>query len=268
MDSDQGDIASEQDVLRRTDADGVTTLTLNRPRSGNSLSHALVDALHGAFDAIAADRAVRVVVLAATGRLFCTGHDLNETLATTHADEKRTSNVHCAAMLQAIIDLPQPVIAKVHGTATAAGCELAATCDLTLAAASARFATPGVNIGLWCLAPQVALSRAIAPKHALQMLLTGDLIDAETAFRYGLVNEVVADDALDGRVEALARQIAGKSAYAVAMGKRSFYRQLEMSRRMAYDHVTEVMVRAFNAEDSKEGIAAFLEKRPPQWKDR
>lgn len=259
---------SNEAVLLREDQDGVTTLTLNRPDSGNSLSHGLVDALHESFDGIATDKSVRVVVLTATGRLFCTGHDLKETLATASADEKRDSNIRCSHMLEAMLNLPQPVIAKVQGTATAAGCELMATSDLAVAADSARFATPGVNIGLWCLSPQVAVSRAIAPKHAMQMLLTGDLIDCETALRFGLINEAVPAEELDGRVEALARQIASKSSYAVAMGKRSFYRQLELDRRQAYDHVNELMVRAFNSEDSKEGIAAFLEKRPADWKGR
>ena len=255
-------------VLLRNDDDGVTTATLNRPDSGNSLSHGLVDALHETFEVLGNDRAVRVVVLTASGRLFCTGHDLQETLDTADADDKRASNIRCARMLEAMLDLPQPVIAKVQGTATAAGSELVASCDLAIAAESARFATPGVNIGLWCLSPQVAVSRAIAPKHAMQMLLTGDLIDSETALRFGLINEAVPGGELDARVDVLARQIASKSPYAVAMGKRSFYRQLELSRHEAYDHVNELMVRAFNSEDSKEGIAAFLEKRSAVWKGR
>ncbi len=259
---------SNQSVLLRDDNDGVTTLTLNRPDSGNSLSHGLVDALHETFDALADDGSVRVIVLTATGRLFCTGHDLKESLATADADEKRASNIRCSYMLEAMLNLPQPVIAKVQGTATAAGCEVMATCDLAVAADTARFATPGVNIGLWCLSPQVAVSRTIAPKHAMQMLLTGELIDSETALRFGLINEAVPAADLDARVETLARHIASKSPYAVAMGKRSFYRQLELDRRQAYDHVNELMVRAFNSEDSKEGIAAFLEKRPASWKGR
>jgi enoyl-CoA hydratase/carnithine racemase len=268
MDSETANASVDEAVLLRADDDGVTTLTLNRPKSGNSLSHALVDALHESFDAIAGDDSVRVVVLTASGRLFCTGHDLKETLSTACADDKRASNIRCSRMLEAMLDLPQPVIAKVQGTATAAGSELVASCDLAVAAEHARFATPGVNIGLWCLSPQVAVSRTIAPKHALQMLLTGDLIDTETALRFGLINEAVAADELDARVDALARQVASKSPYAVAMGKRSFYRQLELGRREAYDHVNELMVRAFNSEDSKEGIAAFLEKRPAIWRGR
>jgi enoyl-CoA hydratase/carnithine racemase len=259
---------ADKSVLLRDDDDGITTLTLNRPESGNSLSHGLVDALHRSFDAIAGDASVRVVVLTASGRLFCTGHDLQETLATDDADDKRAANIRCSRMLETMLDLPQPVIAKVQGTATAAGSELVASCDLAIAADSARFATPGVNIGLWCLSPQVAVSRAIAPKHAMQMLLTGELIDAEKALRFGLINEAVPADELDATVDELARRIASKSPYAVAMGKRSFYRQLELNRREAYDHVNELMVRAFNSEDSKEGIAAFLEKRSAVWKGR
>lgn len=254
-------------ILGRSDTDGIATLTLNRPRSGNSLSHALVDSLKAALDEIAADDAVRVVVLAASGRLFCTGHDLNESLAGSPA-EKRTSNLVCSAMMQTIVDLPKPVIAKVHGIATAAGCQLVATCDLAIASSEAKFATPGVNIGLWCLSPQVAVSRAIAAKHAMQMLLTGDLIDAETALRFGLINEAVAPERLDQTVEELARKIAGKSPFAIAQGKRSFYRQREMSLSGAYDYVAEVLYRAIQSEDAKEGIAAFLEKRPADWKGR
>jgi len=268
MSSETAKADVNEPVLLRDDVDGITTLTLNRPKSGNSLSHGLVDALHQSFDAIAGDQSVRVVVLTASGRLFCTGHDLQETLATDDADEKRASNIRCSYMLEAMLNLPQPVIAKVQGTATAAGSELVASCDLAIAADSARFATPGVNIGLWCLSPQVAVSRAIAPKHAMQMLLTGDLIDSETALRFGLINQAVPADELDTAVDKLARQIASKSPYTVAMGKRSFYRQLELNRREAYDHVNELMVRAFNSQDSKEGIAAFLEKRPAVWKGR
>jgi len=268
MNSETAKGGANEPVLLRADDDGVATLILNRPASGNSLSHALVDELHDSFTAIAGDETVRVVVLTASGRLFCTGHDLQETLATDDADEKRSSNIRCARMLEAMLDLPQPVIAKVQGTATAAGSELVASCDLAIAADSARFATPGVNIGLWCLSPQVAVSRAIAPKHAMQMLLTGDLIDSETALRFGLINDAVSAEDLDAAVDKLARQIASKSPYAVAMGKRSFYRQLELNRREAYDHVNELMVRAFNSEDSKEGIAAFLEKRQAVWKGR
>lgn len=256
-------------VLLREDTEGIATLTLNRPRSGNSLSHALVAALQAAFDGIADDPDVRVVVLAGAGKHFCTGHDLNESLATKTGAEKRTSNAACNAMVQTIIALPQPVIARVHGTATASGCELAACCDLIVAADLARFATPGVNIGFWCYTPQVALSRVVGRKPAMEMLLTGDLISAEEALRFGLVNRVVPLADLDAAVADLTAKIASKSPDAVARGKKSFYRQYEMTRAAAYTYVTdEVIPDAFESEDAREGIAAFVEKRPPQWKRR
>lgn len=255
-------------VLLRDDADGIATLTLNRPASGNSLSHRLVRDLQAEVHRIAGDDTVRVVVIAASGRLFCTGHDLKESLATTSGEEKRAANLVCNRMMRSIVDSPKPVIAKVQGTATAAGCELVASCDLAIASTEARFATPGVNIGLWCLTPQVALSRAVSRKHAMQMLLTGKLIDAATAVRFGLINEAVPADALDATVTELATVIASKSPFAVALGKRSFYRQYEMDRGPAYDYVADQMVRAFQAEDAREGIAAFLEKRPPVWRGR
>ena len=259
---------TERTLLRR-DAGGVATLTLNRPKSGNSLSHRLVRALQDALDDIAEDRGVRVVILAAAGRLFCTGHDLNESRAAMEAPEtKRDATIACSRMMQSLIALPQPVIAQVHGIATAAGCELVASCDLVYASADAKFATPGVNIGFWCHSPQVALSRAVAPKHAMQMLLTGKLMSAETAFRMGLVSEVVAPEKLEEAVDEAAREIAGRSAYAVAQGKESFYRQLEMDRARAYDYASEVIYRTIQAEDAREGIAAFLEKRTPVWRGR
>ena len=258
----------KEDILLRDDQSGVTTLTLNRPKSGNSLSHELVNELQKTFQAITKDRNVRVVILTANGNLFCTGHDLNESLNTKEAEEKRAANIICASMLQTMLDLPQPIIAKIRGVATAAGCELVATCDLAIASESSKFATPGVNIGLWCLSPQVAVSRTIAPKHAMQMLLSGKLITADTAARFGLINEAVPDKALDTRIDELTHDIASKSPYTVAMGKESFYRQLEMNRRDAYNYVNELMIRAFNSKDAKEGISAFLEKRNPKWKGR
>lgn len=260
-------VAANEPVLLREDAGGVATLTLNRPKSGNSLSHALVDALQTAWDDIARDDDIRVVVLAATGRLFCTGHDLNESIsAMEHPEEKLAGNRRCSKMLESMVRLPKPIIAKVHGIATAAGCQLVATCDLAVASTEAKFATPGVNIGLWCLSPQVAVSRAIAPKHAMQMLLTGKLYDTETALRFGLINEAVAPEQLDARVDELAREIAEKSPYAVAMGKQSFYRQLGMELDEAYEYVDQLIYRAIQSEDAHEGIAAFLEKRKPVWK--
>ena len=260
--------ADDEPILLRADADGIATVTLNRPGSGNSLSHALVAELTGMLAEISADKDVRVVVLAARGKHFCTGHDLKESIATETGDEKRASNAACNVMMQAIVALRQPVIAKVHGTATASGCELMASCDLAVAAQSARFATPGVNIGFWCYTPQVALSRAVSRKHALEMLLTGELYGADEAFRMGLVNRVVPDDELDGAVDALAATIASKSSAAVSRGKRSFHAQYDLDRADAYTYVEGVIPEAFGTEDTKEGIAAFLEKRPPRWTGR
>lgn len=256
-------------VLLREDKDGITTLTLNRPKSGNSLSHKLVQALQAAWNEIDKDDSVRVVILAASGRLFCTGHDLNESIAAMdNPASKLAANRECSAMMQSMLKLSKPIIAKVHGVATAAGCQLMATCDLALASTEARFATPGVNIGLWCLSPQVAISRTIAPKHAMQMLLTGKMADAEAALRFGLINEAVAPEELDARVTELAIEIASKSPHSLAMGKRSFYRQLTMPLDEAYEYVDEVIVRAIQSEDAKEGISAFLDKRKPEWTGR
>jgi len=264
----ESETSKGEPILLREDADGITTLTLNRPGSGNSLSHALVDEISATLRQIADDPNARVVVLAASGKHFCTGHDLKESIATRTGDEKRASNAACNAMMQAIVALPQPVIAKVHGTATASGCELMASCDMAVAAQSARFATPGVNIGFWCYTPQVALSRAVSRKHALEMLLTGELYPSDEALRMGLVNRVVPDEELDAAVGALAAKIASKSSAAVSRGKRSFHAQYDLDRADAYAYVEGVIPEAFETEDTKEGIAAFLEKRPPQWKGR
>lgn len=261
-------ISTSAPELLREQQGYIAELRLNRPQSGNALSHGLVHLLHHALIALAADETVRVIVIAATGRLFCTGHDLKESLATKTAEEKRESNLRCNAMMQAIVNSPKPVIAKVQGTATAAGLELVASCDLALAADHARFATPGVNIGLWCHTPQVALSRTISRKHALEMLLTGKLFDAETAVRFGVINRAVSAAALDDAVRELAETLASKSPYTVALGKYSFNRQLGMSRAEAYEVVTDQIYRNFQAEDAKEGITAFVEKRAPVWRGR
>lgn len=255
-------------LLLRADRDGVVTLTLNRPAARNALSLGLMAALHDALDAVAADPAVRVVVLAAAGPVFCAGHDLKEMRRSPDRDSYATVFGRCSALMQAIVRLPKPVIAKVHGMATAAGCQLVATCDLAVAGASARFATPGVQIGLFCSTPMVALSRAVGRKAAMEMLLTGDAVPADRARQIGLVNRVVADDALTEETDALAGAIAGRSALTVSIGKEAFYRQAELDLAGAYDYASEVMTRNMLARDAAEGIDAFLAKRPPVWQDR
>ncbi|MTJ81088.1 MAG: enoyl-CoA hydratase [Telmatospirillum sp.] len=250
----------------RSDNDGVTTLTLNRPQSRNSLSIGMLDALGAAIAAAAEDDGVRVLVIAGAGPAFSAGHDLRELREKDYqADFVDTLFARCAEVMQAIVHLPKPVIARVQGIATAAGCQLVATCDLAVAAADARFATPGVNIGLFCSTPMVALSRNVHPKHAMRMLLSGEPIDAPTALSYGLVNEVVPADHLVARTDALARTLAGKPALTLAIGKEAFYRQAEMSLADAYRYTRSVMARNLATADAQEGIGAFLEKRPPVW---
>lgn len=262
-------LANELVLLHETLEDGIVRVTLNRPKAANSLSHELVHELHAAFEVYAADDTVRVIVLAGAGKHFCAGHDLSESIvAAKDPTSKRNANIAASEMIMSINRCPKPVIARIQGVATAAGCQLAASCDLVFASTTAKFATPGVNIGLWCLAPQVAVSRTIAPKHAMQMLLTGKMIDAEQAVRFGLANEAIEAEVLDDRILEIAREIAGKSSLAVAMGKESFYRQLEMDVPEAYAMVDELIYRAIQTEDAQEGISAFLEKRDPKWKGR
>jgi enoyl-CoA hydratase/carnithine racemase len=260
-------------VLLREDEGATALLTLNRPQQRNSLSEALIAALTTTLAEIANDTRVRVVVLAANGPAFSAGHDMKEmTARRADADRGRAYFKQlmdaCATMMQAIVHLPKPVIACVHGPASAAGCQLVASCDLAVASAAAKFATPGVNIGLFCSTPMVALSRNVARKHAMEMLLTGDLIDAEEARRIGLVNRVVPAGTERDTAFALARQIASKSALTVKIGKEAFYRQLEMSLADAYAYAADVMVENMLARDAEEGIGAFIEKRPPRWEDR
>jgi enoyl-CoA hydratase/carnithine racemase len=266
-------VAGSEPVLLREDDGTTAVLVLNRVAARNSLSEALLLALAAEFRAIAADRAVRAVVLAANGPVFCAGHDLKELTANrTAADRGRGHFRHimdtCSAVMQQIATLPQPVIAAVQGTATAAGCQLVASCDLAVASSDARFATPGVNIGLFCSTPMVALSRNVAPKHAMEMLLTGDMIPAEDAARIGLVNRVVAPGAERDEALALARRIAGKSAHVLKIGKAAFYRQTELPLDEAYRYAATVMVENMMARDAEEGIGAFIEKREPRWEDR
>lgn len=259
-------------LLREDDA-GIAILTLNRPEARNSLSEALLVALAGELGAIAADTSVRAVVLTGNGPVFSAGHDLKE-LGSRKADPDQGRNylAHimtlCSAVMQQIVHLPQPVIAAVQGTATAAGCQLVASCDLAIASAAARFATPGVNIGLFCSTPAVALSRNIATKHAMELLLTGEAIPADEAARIGLVNRVVAAGTERGEALALARKIAAKSRHIVKIGKEAFYRQIDMDLAEAYEYAARVMVENMMARDAAEGISAFIEKRTAHWEDR
>jgi enoyl-CoA hydratase/carnithine racemase len=255
---------AEAPLLRR-DTDGVAWLTLNRPRVRNALSVGLMAALDAALADIADDAAVKVVVIAGAGAAFCAGHDLREVRANPGHKAYAALFSQCSNLMLRIVRLPKPVIARVHGVATAAGCQLVATCDLAVAADTARFATPGVNIVLFCSTPMVALSRAVGRKAAMEMLLTGDLIDAVRARELGLVNRVVAEAELDNAVTELAAQIAAKSPLTLAIGKEAFYRQAEMQLDDAYRFASEVMTRNMLARDAAEGIDAFLEKREPVW---
>jgi enoyl-CoA hydratase/carnithine racemase len=258
---------TEVPFLLRTDDDGVTTLTLNRPQSRNSLSLGMLQALRAALDQIAADTGVQVLIVAGSGAAFCAGHDLKELRASNYDPAYVDALLaECAEVMQAIVHLPKPVIARVHGVATAAGAQLVASADLAFAAEDARFATPGVNIGLFCSTPMVALSRNVAPKHAMQMLLSGDLIDAATALRFGLVNELAPLAELEQRTLAFARKLAAKSPLTLAIGKTAFYRQVELPLNQAYGYTREVMANNLQAPDAQEGIDAFLSKRQPVWR--
>jgi len=253
------------DILLRQDDHGVARLTLNRPAARNALSLALMAALEAELDAIESDLRIRAVVLAGAGPAFCAGHDLRELHAETRPAAHAALFEACSRLMQRIVDLRCPVIAQVHGVATAAGCQLVATCDLAVAAADARFATPGVNIGLFCSTPMVALSRAVGRKAAMAMLLTGEPVDAAEAQRIGLVNRVVPPAELAAAVDALAAAVAGKSGPTVALGKRAFYRQADMGLADAYAYASEVMATNMGLPDAGEGIGAFLEKRKPVW---
>jgi enoyl-CoA hydratase/carnithine racemase len=255
-------------MLLRHDENGIAWLTLNRPAARNALSVALMAALQAELDAIAADRAVRIVVIAGAGPAFCAGHDLRELRANPARQFYEATFAQCAKLMTSIVRLPQPVVARVHGVATAAGCQIVASCDLAIAAEDARFATPGVNIGLFCSTPMVALTRAVGRKPAMEMLLTGELVTAEQARQWGLINRIVAPAKLDEAVRELAQSIAAKSSHVVAIGKEAFYRQAELGLDAAYAYAGEVMTRNMLARDAEEGIDAFIEKRPPHWQDR
>ena len=258
----------EAPVLLEAQDGGVRRLTLNRPQARNALSAALMAALIEALGRAAADPQARVVVIDAAGPAFCAGHDLREIRSDPRRETYERIFAQCSELMLAIVRLPKPVIAAVHGVATAAGCQLVASCDLAVASEEARFATPGVNIGLFCSTPMVALSRAVGRKAAMEMLLTGELIDAARARELGLVNRVVAPDRLRETAHGLARQIAGKSAFALAIGKEAFYRQAELDLAAAYRYAAEIMTTNMLAADAGEGIDAFLAKRPAVWQDR
>ena len=266
-------VPTDTATLLREDHAAIAVLTLNRPEARNSLSEALLVALANELTAIAADTSVRAVVITANGPAFSAGHDLKELSARrSDPDRGRGYFAHimtlCSAVMLQIVRLPQPVIAAVQGTATAAGCQLVASCDLAIASAAAKFATPGVNIGLFCSTPMVALSRNVSAKHAMEMLLTGDAIAAEDAARIGLVNRVVAPGTERDQAFALAHRIAAKSRHVIKIGKQAFYRQIDMDLAQAYDYAAEVMVENMMARDAAEGIAAFIEKRTAKWEDR
>lgn len=251
-------------LLLRTDADGVCTLTLNRPEARNALSRPLMAALQAELDRIAADSSVRVVVLTGSGPAFCAGHDLKEVRGLDQAEYLPLFE-QCSRLMMSVVRLPRPVIARVHGIATAAGCQLVASCDLAYATDTARFATPGVNIGLFCSTPMVALSRAVPRKAAMEMLLSGQPVLAADAVRHGLINAALPAEELDSHVAAMAATIAAKSPLTLKIGKEAFYRQLEQPMDDAYAYASRVMTENMMARDAEEGIDAFLGKREPVW---
>ena len=260
--------AQAQPMLRRADRDGIATLTLNRPAARNALSIGLMSELQATLDAIAKDRKIKVVIIGAEGPAFCAGHDLKEIRANPGRAAYEALFEQCSRLMQSIVKLPQPVIAKVQGFAYAAGCQLVATCDLAVAAEGATFCTPGVNIGLFCSTPMVATSRNLPRKKMMEMLLLGDAVSAKEALALGLVNRVVPSAKLEAETSAMAAAIAKKSPLVVKIGKEAFYRQLEMPLAEAYAYASRVMTENMLARDAEEGIDAFLEKREPNWEGR
>jgi enoyl-CoA hydratase/carnithine racemase len=257
-----------QPVLLRHQQGGVARLTLNRPAAFNSLSRDLLTALELELDRLAEDRAARVVLLAGAGKAFCAGHDLKEMGEDLAREPVKALFEHCSRVMVKLTRLPQPVIARVHGIATAAGCQLVAACDLAVAAEEARFATSGVKYGLFCSTPMVALSRNLPRKPAMEMLLTGDFIDAMEAHRLGLINQVVPSSELDAALDALCARLLDKPREVLALGKRAFYRQLEMGLEQAYAFSTEVIVENALGRDFDEGLKAFVAKRKPSWPEQ
>lgn len=257
---------TDEPMLLRRDDGGVATLTLNRPAQFNALSSAMLEALLAEVDRIARDESVRVVVLAGAGKAFCAGHDLKEMRSNHTLAFQQGLFRLCGKLMMKLTELPQPVIARVHGIATAAGCQLVSMCDLAVAAEVSRFAVSGINVGLFCSTPSVGLSRNMGRKQAFELLVTGEFIDAHEAQRRGLINRVVPLEALDGEVERLCASIVAKSPVAIRMGKQMFYRQLEMGLDAAYQMASETMACNMMSEDAAEGIDAFMAKRKPQWK--
>ena len=260
------DEMNQQPILLREDDAGITTLTLNRPAQYNALSTEMLGELQTALDDIDPDDSVRVVVIAAKGKAFCPGHDLKQMRSSEEREFHQALFDQCSRMMLTINRLRQPVIARVQGIATAAGCQLVAMCDLAVAAEQARFAVSGINVGLFCSTPAVPLSRNMGRKQAMHMLLTGDFISAQTARQYGLVNEVVAADELESATLALAQKIIARSAHAISIGKEMFYRQLPMDLSDAYAYAGERMTCNMDSHDAREGIDAFIQKRKPEWK--
>jgi len=252
---------------------GILRLTLNNPKNQNTLSELMMDSLKKAFSDAATDQSIRVIILAANGAIFCAGHDLKEITEARKSQDSGTDYFKqlfdsCSELMQMIVSNPKPVIAEVDGIATAAGCQLVASCDLAIATNDSKFATPGVNIGLFCSTPMVALSRNVAKKHAMEMLLTGDMIDSKNAKAIGLINNHVSKDLLMEKTLSIANKIASKSAMTVKMGKQAFYIQSELELSEAYKYTSKIMVENMLKEDAKEGIDAFINKRNPKWTDK
>lgn len=257
---------SSDSLVLRNDQGGISELVLNRPKVYNALSIPCMEALMEEIKAISEDPSIKVIILSGAGKGFCAGHDLKDMRANTKRSFYEETFEVCSKMMMSIIQCPKPVIAKVHGIATAAGCQLVSTCDLAVADENAKFATPGVNIGLFCSTPMVAVSRNVGRKHAMEMLLTGDFISAQRAYEIGLINRVVSQDDLDNMALEFAQKIASKSPLTLKIGKEAFYKQLDKDIVSAYEYCSKVMVENMMARDAEEGIDAFLEKREPLWK--
>ena len=266
--SENESASDNKSILLREDSNGICTLTLNRPEKRNALSSDLLTALQEAFDELADDKSIKVIILAANGPVFSSGHDLNEVRTDSSYAVMHALFEQCSDVMITMKKQPQPIIAKVHGTAMAAGCQLMANCDLAVATETAKFALPGSSIGLFCSTPAVAVGRVTSTKHAMEMLLTGEAMDAPTAYRFGLINRHVPNAALDSTVMDFAELIARKSSYTLRVGKEAFYRQQDMDLEQAYVMAAEVMVQNMLAEDAHEGMTAFIEKREPVWRDR